>query len=90
MLCRRNRNRVTGDIQPKLLALLGNVGEVLQDQLSRLVTAGSISHSRFHIFRQMKLSLEAGARYFSMQMISVKAIMQLQRFRQAHACRMGS
>ena len=44
MLCRRDRDRVAGDVQPKLLALLSNVGEVLQYQLPRLVTAGSISH----------------------------------------------
>lgn len=54
MLCRRNRNGIAGDIQPKLLALLGNVGEVLQDQVPRLVAAGSISHSRLHIFQKIE------------------------------------
>ena len=40
MLCRGYWDRVASDIHPILLALLGNVGEVLQDQLPWLVTAG--------------------------------------------------
>ena len=44
MLCGRDRDGVAGNVQPKLLALLSNVGEVLQNQLPRLVTAGSKTH----------------------------------------------
>lgn len=40
MLCGGYRNRVASHIQPILLALLSNVGKVLQNQLPRLATAG--------------------------------------------------